>query len=133
MQIMYFIPFVVVAVLMAVIYGFREISQWKRVVDISSPAFSPQRHEISYLNNAIINGFQFNGTMKIGVGDERLFLQPIFPFSMAMAPVYIPLKLLKPLNKTVNGLHIYAIEGTNLTLGISERWRERVGPWNVEI
>lgn len=126
MQIMFLIPFVVVAVLMAVIFGFREMSQWKRVVDISSPVPSPQRFEVSYLNNAIINGFQFNGTMKIGVGDERLFLQPIFPFSMVMAPAYISLKLLKPLDKTKNGLHIFAIEGTNLTIGISERWRSKV-------
>ncbi len=126
MQITFIIPFVVVAVLTAIIFGFREMSKWKRVVEISSPVPSPQRFEVSYLNNAIINGFQFNGTMKIGIGDGGLFLQPILPFSMVMPPVFVSLKLLKPLNKMRNGLHLFSIEGTDLTIGISERWRFKV-------
>lgn len=126
MQVMLLVPVVVAIVLTVIIYSCREMSQWKRVVEVSSPVPSPQSFEIFYLNIVIVNGLQFNGAIKIGIGDGGLFLQPIFPFSMAMPPVFISLKLLKPLNKMKYGLHLFSIEGTDLSIGISEKWSSKV-------
>ena len=126
MQLIYFVPLVIVVVIVAAIFGFREMSRWKSVVALSAPVPLPQRFIVCNMNNAIVDGFQFNGTMKIGIGDGGLLLQPIFPLSIAMPAVFIPLKLLNPLNTMKYGLHLFSVAGTDTTIGISEKWSSKV-------
>jgi hypothetical protein len=126
MQMIYTIPFVFIFIIVAATVSMNQLSRWHTLVGASNspPASSP--FKISYFNHAIINGFQFNATMKIGIGDEGLYLQPIFPLSITMPAVLVPWHLLKPMHAAKNGLDLFRLDGTDVVVGVAAKWSSQI-------
>ena len=100
----------------------RNMSQWPRLEEDFVLGSLREPPALSSFNNVIVNGLQFNGTMRVAIHDGSLYLQPLFPLSLVMRLVMIPVAALELTSDIRNGLQLVKIRKNGSVIGLSSRW-----------
>jgi len=114
--------------LIVVTYGLFRQSRWSELVAVygGKAVFlcKPRRFQ-----NVRVNGVTFSGMMTMACDGESLVIKPVFPVSMYMQPITIPLKKLRRTDRSNWGFALFEVAGVkSIELGLEKDWSEKISP-----